>query len=470
MTTKQDYPIMLVDDEVDILNTFELQLNFGGYHNIIRQEDSREILPLLAEIEADVILLDLAMPHLSGQELLPQLTEQYPEIPVIIVTGQSRLEVAIDCMKNGAFDYLVKPVENMRLVTAVRRAVELRDLSRENKALKQRVLSKTIEHPQAFSSIITTNPAMFSCFQYMEAVAPSPEPVLITGETGVGKELIAKAIHALSNRQGPFVAVNVAGLDDTQFADTLFGHKKGAFTGADTQRRGMISEASGGTLFLDEIGDMSLPSQIKLLRLIQEKEYLPLGADVPQMTDARILTATNCDLKELDESGKFRRDLYYRLRTHHVNVPPLRERLDDLPLLLEHFLEKAAEKLDKKKPTPPRELIDLLSTYHFPGNVRELEAMVIDAVSKHQSGTLSMQTFREQLVAATDQKSQPQTAQAANQQNIFSGLDVLPSLKENSYHLITEAMRRAKGNQTIAAQLLGISQPALSKRLKTMMP
>ena len=469
MTKKKDYPIVLVDDDEEILNTFELLLESAGFSNIIRQQDSRDVLPLLSEVAPDVILLDLAMPHISGQELLPQLTEQYPEIPVVIVTGQNRLDVAIGCMKNGAFDYLVKPVENMRLVTAVRRAVELRALSRENRALKQRVLSKTIEHPEAFQSIITCNPAMLSCFQYVEAVAPSPEPVLITGDTGVGKELVARAIHSLSQRRGPFVAVNVAGLDDTQFSDTLFGHKKGAFTGADTQRRGMIGEAAGGTLFLDEIGDMSKSSQIKLLRLIQEKEYFPLGADVPQMTDARILAATNCDLKEMDESGKFRRDLYYRLKTHHVDVPPLRERLDDLPLLVDHFLEKAAEKLGKKKPTPPRELIDLLATYHFPGNVRELEAVVIDAVSKHKTGTLSMQTFREQQALAS-KKTKANKSPKGNVNNVFSAVDVLPSLKEASHHLISEAMKRSKGNQTIAAQLLGISQPALCKRLKTMLP
>ncbi len=322
------------------------------------------------------------------------MANDFPEIPVIIITGSNDVDTAVRCMKSGAFDYMVKPVEKSRLISGVKRAIEIRELQRENKWLRAHVLSDKLEHPEAFSEIITNSPAMKSIFQYIEAISPSPQPVLITGETGVGKELVAKAIHHLSHRTGPFVPVNVAGLDDNVFADTLFGHRKGAFTGADQTRSGLVEQASGGTLFLDEIGDLSPASQVKLLRLSQDGEFFPLGSDVARRSDARVLVATNQDLEVLQSSGKFRKDLYYRLCAHHVHLPPLRERPEDLPLLIDHFLETASQTLGKKKPTPPRELFALLSTYHFPGNVRELQSMILDAVSSHKSGKLSLEVFK----------------------------------------------------------------------------
>ena len=214
--------------------------------------------------------------------------------------------------------------------------------------------------------------------------------------------MIAKAVHLLSNRKGEFVPVNVAGLDENVFTDTLFGHKKGAFTGADRARIGLVEQASGGTLFLDEIGDLSADLQVKLLRLLQEGEYFPLGSDVTKRSDARVVVATNQELQTLQESGKFRKDLYYRLCAHHVHIPPLRERREDLPLLAEHFLEKSSEALGKKKPTPPKELFILLSSYHFPGNIRELKSMIWDAVSYHKIGKLSLDAFKTHI-----RKTQP---------------------------------------------------------------
>jgi DNA-binding NtrC family response regulator len=258
------------------------------------------------------------------------------------------------------------------------------------------------------------------------------------------------------------VAVNVAGLDDAVFADTLFGHVRGAFTGADQLRRGMVEEAADGTLFLDEIGDLSIPSQVKLLRFLQEGEYFPLGSDRPKRVKARVIAATHQDLSAKERAGAFRRDLYYRLRTHRVRVPPLRERRDDVPQLLEHFLEEAARSLGKKKPTAPRQLAPLLQTHDFPGNVRELKAMVFDAVSLHESHVLGMRSF---LEAMGRSEAPPEAADGA-ERNPFSGLQRLPGFDEALELLVHEAMERAGGNQTLAARLLGISQPALSKRLK----
>ena len=240
-------------------------------------------------------------------------------------------------------------------------------------------------HP-AFAEIVTQNPTMHALFRYVEAIARSPQPVLITGETGTGKELMARAVHRLAAPRGDFVAVNVAGLDDQVFSDTLFGHTRGAFTGADRPREGLITRAEDGTLFLDEIGDLAAVSQVKLLRLLQEGTYYPLGADRPRQSRARVVVATNRDVVQDVQAGTFRKDLYYRLRAHHVQLPPLRARRDDLALLVTHCLAKAATALHKPVPTPPLALYQLLHTYTFPGNVRELEAMVFDAVARHQGG------------------------------------------------------------------------------------
>ena len=336
---------------------------------------------ILGARDVGIVLLDLTMPGLSGEDLLARITEEHPGVIVIVISGMNQLETAVSCMRAGAFDYFVKTSEEDRIVSGVLRAVRMFELQQENREMSMRLLSGTLQHPRAFDDIITADHAMHAIFSYIEAVAKSTEPLLISGESGVGKEFIAKAAHNLSNCRGPLVAVNVAGLDDTVFADTLFGHVRGAFTGADQTRRGMIEEATDGTLFLDEIGDLSIASQVKLLRLLQEGEYFPLGSDRPKRLKARVIFATHQDLAVKQGTGAFRRDLYDRLCTHHVQVPSLRDRKGDLPLLLDHFLSEAARALDKKKPTPPKELVQLLATYDFPGNIRELKAMVFNAVS-----------------------------------------------------------------------------------------
>jgi DNA-binding NtrC family response regulator len=465
-TTAPELPVLVVDDESQALTSFELALRSAGMNHFICCQDSREVIPVLARQEIEIMLLDLWMPHLSGEDLLRQVTADYPDVPVIIVTGADDVETAVKCMKQGAFDYIVKPVEKSRLVSSVKRGIELRELHRENQQLKERILSDRLSRPEAFAGIVTISPAMRSIFQYIEAVAPSPRPVLITGETGVGKELVARAVHILSNRKGAFTPVNVAGLDDHVFADTLFGHKRGAFTGAMEGRPGLLEQAAGGTLFLDEIGDLSAVSQVKLLRLLQEGEYLPLGSDLAKRSDARIVVATNQDLEAARNSGRFRKDLYYRLCGHRLQIPPLRERPEDLPVLLDHFLEKAANCLGKKKPTPPHELLKLLAAYRFPGNVRELESMIYNAVSIHTAGKLSMDAFKGEIFT-----TQPGLAgesgdavAAADGTTVFS--DPLPTIKQVERLLVDEALRRSGGNQAIAAMMLGITRQALNKRLK----
>ena len=460
------FPVMMVDDEAQAINSFEMTLRSANMNNFIRCHDSRDVMSLLSSQEIEVMLLDLRMPHISGEELLPMITADYPEIPVVVVTGSNDIDTAVKCMQQGAFDYILKPVEKSRLIGGVKRAVELRELQRENQLLKAHFLSDKLERPEAFAEIITASTAMRSIFQYIEAVSNSPRPVLITGETGVGKEMVAKAVHKLSNRKGDFVPVNVAGLDDHVFADTLFGHKKGAFTDAREARSGLIEQAAGGTLFLDEIGDLSTTSQVKLLRLLQEGEFFPLGSDVAKRSSARIVVATNQNLDALQSSGQFRKDLYYRLCDHQIHIPPLRSRREDLPLLVEHFLEKASKTLDKNKPTPPAELITLLSTYHFPGNIRELESMIFDAVSSHKSGKLSMDLFKAHISKAHPFSGIDSEDSIPQKHALIGFSDQLPTLKQIEQLLIDEAMKRSNGNQSIAALSLGISRQALNKRLK----
>ncbi len=452
-------PILHVDDEESWLISLGLALErSSGINHIISCNDSREVMNILSRQPVSLVLLDLNMPHLSGEELLTRIKEEFPEIPVIILTGHNQIEIAVRCMKLGAYDFFVKTTEEERLTAGVKRALKLVELETENRDLKNIIQEKDLKNPAAFSGLVTGNSQMLALFKYVEAISNSSEPALIMGESGTGKEIVARAVHATSRPKSPWVAVNVAGLDDNVFSDTLFGHIKGAFTGAAQSRQGMIERAGDGTLFLDEIGDLSHQSQVKLLRLLQEKEYYPLGSDRPKKTQARIIAATNKDLFHVLEEGSFRKDLFYRLKSHQLHLPPLRLRSDDIPLLLANFLEEAARELGKKKPTPPKELEVLLATHNFPGNIRELRSMVFDAVSVHNSGKLSMQSFKKAIWETKGSRIKGQSTQ--NSQDSFLRLKEVVDLH------VSEALRQARGKQSIAADLLGISGAALSKRLK----
>lgn len=467
---QRQFTILLIDDEPEIVFSYELMFNSAGYTHVLAITDSRQAMPLMRKEQVSIVIVDLTMPHVSGYDLLKELHGEFPDLPVIIVTAANELDMAVECMKAGAWDYLVKPVEQQRLIASVGRAQELRLVQEENEALRERLLDGTLRNPQEFSSIVTRSPRMRSIFLYLESVATSGQPVLITGETGTGKELAARAIHAISRPRGPWVVVDVAGLDDEIFSDTMFGHVRGAFTGADQARSGMVEQAGGGTLFLDEIGALSLPSQVKLLRLLQDGEFLPVGSDKPRRADARIVVATNQDLNVMQAEGTFRKDLYYRLRTHHVHMPPLRERREDIPLLLACFLDEASRTLDKKRPTPPRELATLLATHHFPGNARELRAMVFDAVSTHQAKILSMDSFKRWMGRSEDEHPAARDhapSMAAPTPITFS--EQLPTISEAIRLLVAEAHTRASGNQGIMADMLGISRPAMNKRLKKLL-
>ncbi|MBF0621660.1 MAG: sigma-54-dependent Fis family transcriptional regulator [Magnetococcales bacterium] len=460
-------PVVLVDDETEVLNATSILLESRNISPIICLEDGRSLVNILNTHGGLVVVLDLVMPKVSGMELLKEIRNQFPEIPVIIMTALNTLDIAVECMKSGAFDYLVKPVEESRLIATIQKASEMRSLKEQLQRLQGYLTNDTLQNEEAFTPIITRSKKIRGIFQYLEAIAHSAEPVLIQGETGVGKELFANALHKVSNRKGKLIAFNVAGLDESTFSDTLFGHRKGAFTGADRTRQGLIAEAHDGTLFLDEIGDLDSVLQVKLLRLLQERQYFPIGSDLPRLSNARIVCATNRDLDQLTESGQFRSDLYYRLSAHKVTIPPLRSRKEDLPFLIHHFLDEAAQAQVKKRPTPPPALMTLLENYSFPGNIRELRGMIHDAVAQHRSHILSLQSFKRAI-----QRSHPGTTQTNAESpltppNVYQLFpDPLPSLDSANNDLIKEALRRAKGNQSLTASLLGISRQTLIRRMK----
>ncbi|SDT88109.1 sigma-54-dependent transcriptional regulator [Desulfobacula phenolica] len=469
-----DRPIFIVDDEPEILLAVDTCLRMAGMDNIITISDARDVIRQMERQIPCLMILDLNMPHINGRRLLQIIRKTYPRIPVIILTGAIDVDTAVNCMKIGAMDYVVKPVEEKRLLAAVKQALALINLENKAKVTLPTELFAQIKNPKAFAHIITQDEKMHSIFHYIEAIAPSSQPVLVFGETGVGKELIGQSIHELSQRKGKLVVVNVAGLDDNIFSDTLFGHVTGAFTGAQTSRPGLIEQAAGGTLFLDEIGDLALTSQVKLLRLLQEREYLPLGSDKTRQSDARVVAATNRDLWNLERKGVFRKDLIYRLSTHTLTLPPLRDRLLDLPLLLDRFICQAANELDKPVPELPKILIEQMETYPFKGNIRELKSMVYDAISRYRKGPMTADLFKGLGLAGSGVFGSSSFCSGETVSGSFesgAGPDKdssvsLPTLKEASRELVEKAMKQTGGNQSAAAGILGISQQALSKRLK----
>jgi len=470
MFTTNTKRVLIVDDEINTLKACATILKMSGLRDVVTESDSRRVLGILNAGGIDVVILDLFMPHVSGMELLQRLRELHPQIPVIIVPAAYEVERAVDCIKSGAFDYLVKPVEQERMLLTLRKAFDCSALTDQVASLRDHLVEDRLDNPEVFEEIVSCSRKMRAVFQYLEVIAKSPQPVLITGESGTGKELVTRAIHRLSGCKGDLVSVNLAGLDDAMFSDTLFGHKRGAFTGADQLRDGLIVKAANGVILLDEIGDLGESSQIRLLRLIQEREFYPVGSDTPRRSDARIVCASHKNLKDLVASGRFRNDLYYRLNVHHVDLPPLRNRKEDLPLLLDHFIRQAAKSLEITPPSYPKELLDLLDVYHYPGNVRELQGIIFDAVARSKSGKLSQEPFRQVMSAGRTQTSMPTTSSTPGQDPRQGMLEEIwghfPTLHEAENYLIDYALKVAQGNQGTAATMLGLKRQTLNVRLK----
>ncbi|WP_456402713.1 sigma-54-dependent transcriptional regulator [Persephonella sp.] len=362
--------ILIIDDDVDILNLMSIQLKKFGY-TVIKENSPERALKRLTKEDFDLILVDQLMPELSGLEFIDKLKKINGRIPVIIMTAYGNLEDAVTAMKKGAFHYITKPINFDELKIIIDQALEISDLRKELHQLK------TI----LFTDIIAESPQMKSILETVKKIAPFDTTVLITGESGTGKEMIANFIHKNSLRsEKPFIAINCGAIPPDLLESELFGYKKGAFTGANTDKKGILEEAEGGTIFLDEIGELPLDLQVKLLRVLQENEIKPLGSNKPKKIDVRFIAATNRDLKKMIEEGKFREDLYYRINVIPIHIPPLRERKEDIIPLSSFFIQKYCSKYGLKLKKLSDEAVSKLMEYDFPGNVRELENIIERAV------------------------------------------------------------------------------------------
>ncbi len=363
--------ILLVDDDLNILEVLKMRLELKGYE-VVTASDPEEALALFEEGDFDVVITDQRMDKMTGQELMLECQKIDPTTQIILFTAYGTIEQAVATVKAGAFSYVTKPVDHHDLALKIEKAIEKRDLLRQLANLRQMVVEKFL-----FEDMVGESPKMKAVFRQIMAVAPTESTVAIYGESGTGKELVAKAIHIHSQRaKGPFVAVNCAAIPETLLEDELFGHVKGAFTGAVSSKVGLFVQANRGTLFLDEVGEMSPTMQAKLLRVVETGEVRPLGSDQVKKVDVRLIVATKRDLQKMVKEGLFREDLYYRIHVVPIYLPPLRERKEDIPLLMRHFFKKFSEKMGKKIETIQPEVVDLFVSYHWPGNVRELENLV----------------------------------------------------------------------------------------------
>ncbi len=457
--TFPEFPILLVDDEPSWLHSLAFTLEYtGNYSNLLTCSDSRELIGMLRCQPVAVVLLDLVMPHIGGEDLLVQVTQEFPEVPVIVLSGLNQLETAVRCMRFGAFDYYVKTAEPDRLLAGIQKALGMRALQRENRELTSRLLRRDLQHPEIYAAFCSRSVKVEAVCHYLEAIAGSSEPLLIVGEPGTGKRLAARALHALACPGGAWVAAAAAALAGPDFAARLCGEE---------QRPGLLEQARGGILYLEGIDDLPAASQASLTQLLQQGEYLPAGSRVPRRLEIRLVCSARADLAELVNQCRFRKDLFYRLSMHQVRMPPLRERLEDLPLLLEQLVAASCAALGRHgKPALPRNLVPLLASYAFPDNLRELRQLVDDGVRQSPAGRLSMEPFRRYL---NRPGAVPVDAvREASPLLVVPGR--LPTLAEARDLVIDEALRRANGNQSIAARLLGISQPALSIHLKKHLP
>ncbi|MBW3163493.1 sigma-54-dependent transcriptional regulator [Ferrimonas balearica] len=448
--------ILIVDDEASWLRSMTMTLNRLVPDALLETcLDSRKVMDRLGQSPFSLVLLDLTMPYVSGEMLLEQIRRQHPQVRVIIVTGVNEVDTAVRCMRKGAYDFFVKTGEVAAMAASVKRALEIANLEQAYLNLSSRFLDKLLKTPQAFSDILTCSESMLDIFRYIEALSVSRQPMAICGETGTGKHLFAKAIHQTSCPDEPFVSIHLASLNTAAVDDTLFGHVKGAFAGADSHRAGLVRSAGNGVLFIDGIDELPPEVQGKLVTLVQTGEYFPLGSDRSLQSQCRVVCAASQPLSDLFEQGLLKEDLYYRLRAHQIQLPPLRERPADLPLLLSHFVHRACDDLEKAPLQIDEAVFPLLKAYPFPGNVRELEALAYDAVSRSTGAALCLDPFSS-LVRDVSPSTVPDRL-------VFPA--ELPTLAQVGDLLIAEAMSRTAGNQSAAAALLGLSQPALSRRL-----
>jgi two-component system response regulator HydG len=454
MTAKTATRILIVDDDKGHLTSLRTVIRSWGYQ-VTTAEDGREAVARVQETPVDLILMDVRMAQMSGIEALQRIKAYNPAIPIIIMTAYSSVESAVQALKGGAYDYLIKPLDFDLLKLSIERACEHAGLRVENADLKAR-LEDDFERPD----IIGKSASMKALLDMLAMVAPSEATVLITGESGTGKELIAKSLHANSpRREHPLVTVNCAALTESLLESELFGHEKGAFTGADRRREGRFRQAEGGTLFMDEVGEMSSRMQAKLLRVLQEKEIQRVGSEKTLTVDVRMVAATNRDLEEDVQAGRFREDLYYRLNVMHLAVPPLRERREDIPLLAQHFLQKYARRNRKAVKGFAPLAMDMFLKYDWPGNVRELENAVERAVILAPGEHV---TEKQLPLAIVRQHPDGERIPDAG----LPTTDGTRTLEAMEKEAIAATLAATDGNKSETARRLGISRKTLHNKLK----
>jgi len=448
---KKGNNILVVDDESSLREMLSILLQREGYH-VDQAEDGYAAFTKVQETRYDLIITDIQMPKMTGIELLRRLREEDNEVTVLIITAFSSTEEAVEAMKLGAYDYITKPFKNDEIRLVIKNALERRQLQQENRQLKQQLGQRF-----SFQNLVGKSPAMLKMIGLLERVAPSQVNVLITGESGTGKELVAKALHLNSDRKKhPFVPINCGAIPENLLESELFGHEKGAFTGADKRKIGLFESAENGTLFLDEIGELPLGMQVKLLRVLQEREFRRVGGTKNISLNIRVVAATNQDLIEKIQQGSFREDLFYRLNVVSIELPPLRTRLDDIQVLINKFYQRLT---GKDKYLVQKRALELLLNYDWPGNVRELENLVERCVVLGETDELTVDCLPNQI------KKESCTAYEGICLLPDDGLDLDRWLADMERTVLLQALEKSDGVKKRAAELLGINFRSIRYRL-----
>ncbi len=448
--------VLVVDDEHNMQTVIRMILEEAGYA-VLPADNAEAASTHIQNPNLDVVLTDLRMPGMGGEEFVRRCRKERPDVPVIIVTAHGTISSAVKSIRDGAADYLTKPFEPEQLEVSVLNAIKLRDIMRENAQLKA-----TVNQSLSGKRIIGKSPAIEQLVEEIRQVAPYKTNVLITGESGTGKELVARTIHELSSRnERPWVAINCSAIPRDLMESELFGYVKGAFTGATQSRLGRLEQAQGGTLFLDEIGDLDPALQAKLLRVLQEREFSPVGSDQVRNVDVRFIAASNRDLNELVQQGKFREDLFYRLDVYHIVVPPLRRRREDIPLLARHFLHELAAETDKHVQGFTPAALELLSCYRWPGNIRELRNAIERSLLSCKDTVIDVRHFPNTVVASRGRSGiEAESLEKKGDQSLDEWL------AEVERQVIQDALAQCNGVQARAARRLGITERSLWHRIK----